>query len=82
VYSEGPLLVKREWYAVSVTDVGGTTANQYIPRYWLFWTSPRGRYSYDSTTGAGSLSQSRDVYYATVVPEHGTSVTDFTLPSR
>ncbi|MBM3472233.1 MAG: hypothetical protein FJX75_03035 [Armatimonadetes bacterium] len=87
VYAEGPLLVKREWYAVSVTDVAGTMANQYIPRYWLFWTSPRGRYepTFDQNTGAllrGDFYQSRDVYYATVVPEYGTSVTDFTLPSR
>jgi hypothetical protein len=81
VYSEGPLTVRKEWYAVPLTDSGGTTSTQYLSRYWLFWTSPRGRYTYDSTTGVGEFAQSLDVYYATVVPEPGTSLTEVTLPS-
>jgi hypothetical protein len=67
---------------VPVTDAGGTTATQYLARYWLFWTSPRQHYTYDAAAGTGALSQSRDVYYATVVPEYGTSVTETDLPSR
>jgi hypothetical protein len=81
VYSEGPLTVRKEWYAVPFTDSGGTTSTQYLSRYWLFWTSPRGRYIFDPTTGVGDFVQSLDVYYATVVPEPGTSQTEVNLPS-
>jgi hypothetical protein len=82
VYSEGPLLARREWYAVPVTDASGAVATQYMARYWLFWTSPRGNYYYDQATNAGTLTQSPDIYYATVVPEYGTSVSERPLPSR
>lgn len=81
VYSEGPLLVKREWYAVPMTDNAGNAATQYIARYWLFWTSPRARYYYDPVAGTGTFYQSQDVYYTTVVPEYGTDVTETNLAS-
>ncbi|MGQ9732260.1 MAG: hypothetical protein ACUVX8_13440 [Candidatus Zipacnadales bacterium] len=82
VYSEGPLVVEREWYAVNMTDSLGNTGTEFLSRYWLFWTSPRGCYNYDPSTVTGGFFRSRDVYYATVVPEWGTSVTERHLPSR
>ena len=85
VFSEGPLVVKREWYALDpLTDNAGASAAQYLARYWLFWTSPRAWYEYDPTPGfeRGALHRSRDVYYASVVPEYGTAVPEKEWRSR
>jgi hypothetical protein len=82
VYSEGPLVARKEWYRVKVTDAGGRDALQYLSRYWLFWTSPRTLYAYDPGTATGGFARSTDVYFATVVPESGTSVTEANLASR
>lgn len=85
VLSEGPLVAKREWYALNpLTDDAGVSAATYLSRYWLFWTSPRASYQYDPTPGAetGTFFRSRDVYYASVVPEFGTAVPEREWRSR
>ena len=70
VYSEGPLYVKKEWYRTETMTGDGADARQWLSRYWLFWTSPRAMYRPIDDT----FYRSRDIYYATVVPESGTEV--------
>ncbi len=79
VYSEGPLMVKREWYAVpGIADANGVTSTQLMTRYWLFWTSPRSWFD----PAAGAFRRSREVYYATLVPEYGTEIPHMDVASR
>jgi len=77
VFSEGPLVVRREWYSIPSLTVSGTQSQPYLGRYWLFWTSPRTWYD----PAASSFRQSRDIYYATIVPEFGTTEPIRNLPS-
>jgi len=78
VFSEGPLVVRREWYTIPSLTVSGTASQPYVARYWLFWTSPRTWYD----PAASAFRQSRDVYYAAIVPEFGTTEPVRNLPSQ
>jgi hypothetical protein len=82
VFSEGPLVVKREWYTLDVET--GTPPNvlqstQHLARYWLFWTSPRSWYD---PTVPDEFQRSRDVYYATVVPDYDWAEPEVDLASQ
>ena len=86
VYSEGPLVVEREWYASSMTDSLGNAGTEFLSRYWLFWTGLGTVYDMrlinaavpgttpDVPSRAGgdpAIYQSADVYTAVVSPHVG-----------
>jgi hypothetical protein len=75
-------VVKREWYTLDVET--GTPPNvlqstQHLARYWLFWTSPRSWYD---PTVPDEFQRSRDVYYATVVPDYDWAEPEVDLASQ
>jgi hypothetical protein len=78
VVSEGALVVRREWYNLPSLRVGATTSTPYLARYWVFWSTPRAWYSLRDN----AFHRSVDVYYATVVPEFGTTEPVRSVPSR